>query len=182
MRISFVRKVCHLQIVAALALGSLAVGEEQDNKHADRATPQSAIKGFLRALGNADLETMRTYYAPRVTVLRGSTLLQQGFGISEAGDTGKNVTVDQELLLKAYAKAAERYGWKKERVRRGKRFARFDIEYLDKKSENADKIFKAIGAKPDDVVAVVNPKGDELAFVLRSTEKSGWLIVSEFWD
>ncbi len=85
------------------------------------------------------------------------------------------------MLLKAYETTIQKLGGKEDWIKRGQKFKTVEVRYITDESENADKIFAAIGARKGDVLAIVSPKRDALFFLLRKID-SKWRIVAEAWD
>ncbi len=162
-------------IVAVLALLAAPVLADED-------AAKKSFVAYLKAFGEADTAGMGGYYADEVTVLRGSTLLDERYG-GLGGDDGKakDQKVKKDRLLKAYDKAIEVFGGKSEWTQRYAKFKDEEIKFVTLTAEQAEKI-KETGIKADDVIAVVIPKGDSMSFVLRKNEKAIWTIVAEHWD
>ena len=144
---------------------------------------QDALKAFLDVFADADLEGMGRFYAPKVTVKKGSTILDKRYGGLGGNDDGreKDQTVDRDTLLKAYETTIQKLGGKEDWVKRGQELKTVEVRYITDESENADKIFPAVGARNGDVLAVVSPKRDALFFHLRKIDGK-WRIIAEAWD
>lgn len=184
-----------LLLVPLISIGTLR-GEEE------KGEPKQVLRNYLKAFAEADFASMGKYYAAEVTVIRGSTLLDKKYGsLGENGGREKDRKVKQADLLKAYEHAVQALGGRDHWVKRGKGLKDVEIEVatvkaMQSKSKRAQETFKAIDAKPDDVVATVG-KQDAMTFILRKVQEvkekgskdkersdkgARWQIVAEHWD
>ena len=169
-------------IAVLLATSRAAFADEPTVEIEKPASAQQTLTAFIDAFADADLERMGKFYADSVTVKMGSTLLDAEYG-ALGGDDGreKDQTVTRDALLTAYEKAIENLSGKENWVRKGRKLKTVDVKLITDESENADKIFAAIGAKKGDVFALVNPEGDTLFFHLRQIDGQ-WKVIAEAWD
>ncbi len=154
-----------------------------DSAHTEEPkSAQDTLKAFLNAFADADLERMGQFYAPKVTVKKGATILDKKYG-ALGGDDGrkKDQTVKRDTLLKAYETTIQELGGKERWIKRGRKLKTIEVRYITDDSENADKIFPAVGARNGDVLALVSPKHDALFFHLRKID-GNWRIIAEAWD
>ena len=145
-------------------------------------TAQDTMKTFLNAMADADLKGMGKFYAAKVIVKQGSTMLDKKYG-GLGGEDGrkKDVTVERDTLLKTHEKTIKIFGGKEHWIERGQRLKTSEIRYVTDESDDADKIFRIVGANKGDVFAIVTPKGDSLYFLLRKIDGK-WRIIVERWD
>ena len=171
-----------LILLTVLLTGDFARAVEPKAPPEEPKSAQDALKAFLNACADADLKRMGQLYAPKVTVKKGSTILDKDYG-GLGGDEGraKDQTVGRDALLKAYERAIQQLGGKADWIKRGQRLKTFAVRFITDDSDNADKIFPAVGARRGDVLALVNPKGDALFFHLRKLDGK-WRIIAEAWD
>jgi hypothetical protein len=179
---------------------SLAAEPQEVNEPAKQAG-----RAFLKAFAAGETAGMGKHYADEVIVIRGSTLLEKNHGgLGPDGATDKNCKVKKAALLAAYEKTIKALGGKKEWVKRGKDLEK-KIEFSTVKAfiakfPKAGERCQEIEAKPDDVLLILNPKGDMAVFFLRaerpakdeeekakkqdpkkgSSEK--WVVYAEQWD
>lgn len=166
--------------LASALLSQVATAREKD---ADEfAAQRYIIVDYLKAVGQADTETMAPFYASTVTVLAGSTLLDPKYG-GLAENTERNVTVKRGDLLKAYDKAIAAFGGAEDWKDRRKDHHKKEVRLFPLQEGHVERLKKeGVDLKVGDTVAIVNPTGDEMTFILRKGDDESWTIVAEHWD
>lgn len=150
-----------------------APAAERQPEGAERA------RTFWAALAKADLDAAKGFYAPKVLLKAGSELLKPQWGIPGAGDRGKDLRLERDLLIAGYRRMIETIG-------KDKWTGIFSKIEADKISftvcEKADRPFS--GVRRGDLVMKVatGPGDDALLFVLRRGDKGRWLVVAEATD
>lgn len=139
------------------------------------------MDGFLTAFARADTAAMGACYGDEVRVLQRSRLLEKRYGLSD-GDPVKSVLVKRDNLLKAYQEAIKNLGGVEAWQERGKELVKVERIQVTMDSEGGARYFRAAEALPDDVLVIVNPKGDEIVVVLRKAAGGKWLVVGEHWN
>lgn len=153
------------------------------------AAPRGMLHRFLRAFADADTKAMKKFYAPTVTVGRGSSLLNPKYGgLSDGKSQDKDVVVKRDQLLQAYEKAIVAFGGMKDWKQRGAKLLKNhlkDIRFVTITKQlllmlKAKKV--KIDLKEGDILAIVIPKGDSLTYFLQKNKDGKWRIVGEHWD
>lgn len=161
-------------LVAIIAAPSLA----------DEDAVRKSFATYLKAFGEADTAAMDSHYAKEVIVIAQSTLLEKKYG-ALGGDDGKtkDQKVTKDKLLKAYDKAIEAFGGKKDWVDRHQKLKEQRVETVTVTAEQLKSgEIKLAGVKPGDVMAFVLPEGDVMTFIYRKNDKGTWTIIAEHWD
>ena len=145
------------------------------------ASNDGAVKAqeFWRALAGGDVKTLRTFYAPRVTVKAGSELLKPRWELDPKADRKHDLTVERGKLLTGYERLISSAG----REKWSKVFGGIAAERITTVSVmDDDKPFP--GGRAGDILLTVatGPSDDTLIFLLRSNESKQWQVVAEATD
>jgi len=155
---------------------SLAQGDDEANP------VEPVFRAFLKAFANADLGTMGQFYAPKIKILKGSTLLDKKYG-ELGGEDGKtkDKVVSREALIAAYDIAFEAFGGRERWAQRCQKILKVDALFFSRRSPNGEQTLKALGLMKDDVIVILSPARDPLLYAWRKIDDQ-WLIVVEAWD
>jgi hypothetical protein len=137
-------------------------------------------KEFWTALAKGDTAAMKDFYAPQVTLLPGSELLKQQWGIKTAGDRSKPLVVTRDELLAAYGRMIAKIG----RAKWSKAFGNVPGEKVVVKSAVTSAESALLDWRQGDLVLQVRPDKDDnaLRYVLRQSKSGTWEVVSELAD
>ena len=131
---------------------------------------------FWAALAAGDAAAMKAFYAEKVAVKAGSELLKKEYALDENADRGKDLTVDREKLIAAYARmiGQDRKDWTDA-------LGRFRTQFVAATQEGNP--FNPV--RSGDLVLMASDPGgrdDKVVFVFRQNEKGQWLVVAERAD
>jgi hypothetical protein len=179
--------------VTALALASALAGCEtlraiaepfglaprKSEAEAWRGTPQLAAETLIHALAKGNLDKVSHSFADQVTVIRGSSLLDEKLGGlgGEAGRT-KSKTVSRQELIDAYHRLIDNTGGMDKWQLRGEHLLVYERQYLDLTDSRADVLRADVKTQPNDVVMLVDPQTEQMLALLRKDENLGWLIIA----
>jgi hypothetical protein len=137
-------------------------------------------KEFWSALAKGDPAAMKDFYAKEVTLLPGSELLKEEWGIRGAGDRNKALLVSRDELIAAYQRMIDKAGRDKWAAVFGKVPAeKVEVTIAVTKAQGA-----ALKTIAGDIVLKVQAtkKDDSLFYVLRPSATGGWQVVAELAD